>query len=344
MVLDPHEAQIPHAMVAGFVQWMTHHFAGHAEGAHIAPGTAADGPVTVSPGVREQAVFLDESRTLFGIASLPAGERPKHAVLLLNSGANHHIGTGRMYVKFARRLAERGRLVLRYDVSGIGDSAPQAGERDNVVYTSRAVGDLATALGFVRDRLGAEQVEVAGLCSGAYFGFKGAVAGLPIDGVTVVNPLVFFWKDGMSLAYPPFQMVQAAAQYQRSMLRPEKWLKLVRGKVDLRTVAQVVTHRAAERTQRLARNILRVLGIRPAEDLAGELEQVVGRGTTLRFVFSVGDPGEALLDDGAGWTLARLERRRAISLTHLPDCDHSLSSAWMHELLWRELSRALSTT
>jgi hypothetical protein len=138
-------------------------------------------------------------------------------------------------------------------------------------------------------------------------------------------------------------MVQAAAQYQRSMLRPEKWLKLVRGQVDLRTVVQVVTHRVAERTQRLARNVLRVLGIRPAEDLAGELEGVVARGTALRFVFSVGDPGEALLDDGAGWTLGRLERRGAITMTHLPDCDHSLSSAWMHEMLWKQLVRGLET-
>ena len=341
MVLDPHEALVPQAMVSGFLQWMASQFPGHAEEARIEPVQVVQGPIPVCSGVRERSVFLDESQTLFGVVSMPAGGRPERAVLLLNSGANHHIGTGRMYVKFARRLAERGWLVLRYDVSGIGDSAPHQGEPENVVYTARAVGDLATALTFVRTELGVGRIEVAGLCSGAYFGFKGAVAGLPMQGVTVINPLVFFWKEGMSLAYPPFQMVQAAAQYQRSILRPEKWLKLIRGQVNLRAVAQVVTHRVAERTQRLARNLLRGIGIRPSEDLAGELESVVGRGTALRFVFSVGDPGEALLDDGAGWALARLERRGAIRMAHLPDCDHSLAASWMHELLWRELTDGL---
>ena len=287
--------------------------------------------------VEESAHFLDQAGTLFGLTSAPVGDRPTRVLVLLNSGSNHHIGGGRMYVKFARRLAARGWLVIRYDVSGIGDSAPHDGCPENEVYTSRAVGDLATALEFARARFGVEDAEIAGLCSGAYHAFKGAVAGLPIRGLTVVNPLVFFWKEGMSLAYPPFEMVQAATHYQESIFRPAKWLRLVRGQVDVPMIVRVVASRAADRGRGLITNLRRSLGFATADDLGAEVERIAAAGTRLRFLFSSGDPGEALLEAGGNWTLWRLRRRGSLQIGRLPNCDHSLSGGWMHEVLWREL-------
>ncbi|MEZ4414013.1 MAG: alpha/beta hydrolase [Gemmatimonadales bacterium] len=341
MVLDPHEAEVPEQMLGTFTKWLTAQFP--AEATQHTAKQALTGPVSVSPGVEESAHFLDDAHRLFGVVTTPVGPPPTRALLLLNSGSNHHIGNGRMYVKFARRLARQGWLVLRYDVGGIGDSAPHPGAPDNDVYTANAIGDLATAIAFVRGRPGIARVEVSGLCSGAYHGFKGAVAGLAMDGITVVNPLVFFWKDGMTLAYPPFQMVQAAAQYQQSAMRLDKWLKLLRGQVKLRPILEVLAHRAADRATGLVRNLRRAIGLPPAEDLGRELEEVVARGTALRFVFSVGDPGEALLRVGAGWVLPRLERSGQVPIAYLPDCDHSLSASWMHELLWQELTGGLGS-
>ena len=341
MMLDPHEAQIPETIVVAFTQWLTSRFPAQPVSRFEGSSEMPTGPVPVAEAVEESGHFLDESRTLFGIVSAPVGARPTRALLLLNSGAIPHVGTGRMYVKFARWLAARGWLVLRYDVSGIGDSRPHEQAPENEVYTASAVRDLATALEFLRTRLGVEHAEVAGLCSGAYHGFKGAVAGLPIHGITVINPLVFFWKDGMSLAYPPFEMVQAASQYQRSLFRAGKWLKLFRGQVDVRMIARVVGSRVVDRGGGLVRDFRRWFGVPSAEDLGGELERVVAGGTALRFVFSAGDPGEALLEAGAGWTLSRLQRRGRVRMAHLLNCDHSLSAAWMHEVLWRELLQGL---
>ncbi len=341
MMLDPHEAEVPEAMIAGFGQWLEIRFPGHAE-SRPAPAAATQvGPVRVEDAVEESAHFLDQAGTVFGVTSAPVGARPTRALLLLNSGSNHHIGSGRMYVKFARRLAARGWLVLRYDVSGIGDSAPHDGRPENEVYTSGAVGDLATALEFTRARFGVEHVEVAGLCSGAYHAFKGAVAGLPIRGLTVVNPLVFFWKEGMSLAYPPFEMVQAATRYQESIFQPAKWLRLLRGQVDVRMIVRVVASRIADRGRGLITNLRRSLGFATTDDLGAELERIAAAGTRLRFLFSSGDPGEALLEAGGGWTLWRPRRPGSLSIGRLAGCDHSLSGAWMHELLWRELLQGL---
>ena len=341
MTLDPHEARVPGQMVSRFADWLTTRFPAPRAERHAPRAVGPGEPVETAPGVVESAHFLDRANRLFGVLTAPSTGTPTRAVLLLNSGANHHIGNGRMYVKFARRLAREGWLVLRYDVSGIGDSAPHPGAPENDVYTVNAVRDLATAITFVRNRPGIGRVEVTGLCSGAYHGFKGAVAGLPMDGVTVVNPLVFFWKEGMSLSYPPFQMVQAAAQYRRSVLQSDKWKKLARGEVRILPVVQVLVRRFIDLLGGFVTNLRRALRFPPKDDLGSEIRRVVGRDTALRFLFSSGDPGESLLRTGAGWVLPRLARSGRVPISHLSGCDHSLSSAWMHELLWRELVRGL---
>lgn len=345
MMLDPHEALVPSRMIDAVMDWMEARFPERAavqpRAVSVAPAAIADLAVPVAEGVEERLHSIGDDPRLFGVVTSPVGARPTRAVVLLNSGANHHVGNGRMYVKFARRLAARGWLVLRYDVSGIGDSDRHAGAPENEVYTPHAVMDLASAVGFLRREYGPTRVEAMGLCSGAYHAFKGAVARLPLDGVTVVNPLVFFWKPGMSLSYPPFQMVQAAATYQRSMLQAGKWMKLLRGRVDVREVAKVVAHRAGDRARSAAREVARLLHVPVREDLAAELSEVTSRGVAVRFVFSVGDPGEALLRAGAGRRLDLLIDAGSVSLAHLPACDHSLSSAWMQEALWSWFAAAL---
>lgn len=342
MTLDPHEAVVPTAMLSATRRWLEERFAPRASGT---VSTTPDGPPSrtaeVAPGVVEDLTFLDDDARLFGVTTAPASTRPSRAVVLLNSGANHHIGNGRLYVKLARRLAAQGWLVLRYDVSGIGESTPHADAPENEVYTPYAVRDLGRALDFLRARHAAGRIELLGLCSGAYHGLKGAVTGQRVDGVVVINPLVFYWKPGMSLAYPPFQVAQDAARYQRSARDPRKWVKLLRGDVGLRSIVRVVWHRLVERTRDWARELKRALGMHVPDDLARDLDALVRRDVRVRFVFSTGDPGEALLRSAAGRRLAQFERSGRVSITHLEACDHSLSSAWMQDALWTRLEQLL---
>ena len=44
------------------------------------------------------------------------------------------MGPHRLYVPLARDWAARGHHVLRYDLGGIGDSAPPPGAADNIAY------------------------------------------------------------------------------------------------------------------------------------------------------------------------------------------------------------------
>src|ERR1700683_3003922 len=87
--------------------------------------SAADRPVDgMSHGIHDQAVMIGARQTLVGVVTQPAehepGDRP--VFVILNSGIIHRVGHHRMYVTLARALAEAGYQVLRFDLSGIGDS------------------------------------------------------------------------------------------------------------------------------------------------------------------------------------------------------------------------------
>jgi alpha-beta hydrolase superfamily lysophospholipase len=341
MMADPHESQVPSAFIAEVVSWLEATFPSRRSRTDVQlPHSPDDGGLLaalVADGIEERVHWLDDNRRLFGVSTIPVGSHPTRALVLLNSGANHHIGYGRMYVNIARRLAAAGWVVLRYDVSGIGESRPHDGAPECTVYTPHAVEDFGAVLAYLGRAYAPQHIEAMGVCSGAYHALKGAAAGLPVHGVTVINPLVFFWKQGTSLAYPAYEMVKAVSEYKRSILRADKWLKAIRGGVDVREFAMVMTNRLGDRARRSGRELLRTLGAQVEDDLAAELSGIVRRGVRLRFVFSVGEPGEALLRAGAGRTLTKLQATGALSISHLANCDHSLTSTWMQEFAWSQL-------
>src|SRR5438045_1954876 len=88
--------------------------------------------------MREEAVLFGEFRSLVGIVTEPTTQHPhlaRQAVILLNPGIVHRVGPGRIYVKIARALAKMGFVILRFDLSGIGDSAVR---HDNLRFEKSA--------------------------------------------------------------------------------------------------------------------------------------------------------------------------------------------------------------
>ena len=73
--------------------------------------------------MREAAVSFGPNASLVGIItspSVPAARRELPGVILLNAGIINRVGPNRIYVKMARRLADMGLPVLRFDFSGRG--------------------------------------------------------------------------------------------------------------------------------------------------------------------------------------------------------------------------------
>lgn len=129
---------------------------------------------------------------LVGVVTRPHGDVSKVGVLLLNAGLTRHTGPFRMHVELARMLAALGFAVLRFDQSGLGDSAlpgKAAGERRQR--------EIDAAMRVLAHETGAERFVLCGLCSGADDAFHvGAVdarvaGAILLDGVAYPTP--GFW-------------------------------------------------------------------------------------------------------------------------------------------------------
>jgi predicted ATP-grasp superfamily ATP-dependent carboligase/dienelactone hydrolase len=367
MMLDPHESIVPEGILAAVLGWL--------ENAERTPASATPAAISSEPrpptanptrrkvtltplavadpangpepqvAVEETLVQFGGAAQLFGILSAPAGgdgtSSAASAVVLLNAGAVHHVGPNGLYVGLARHLARLGHTVLRMDLAGIGDSAPRAGEPENVVHPHAALQDVRNGIDFLRRDRGARDVRAVGLCSGAYHAFKGAVARLPLDAAVIVNPLAFFWKDGMSLAYPKHRVAADIMRYRTNAFSIASWRKLLSGQVDLRQLSQVLWRHLVSLAAGPRHAAARALGRPLPDDLRTELEHAAAGGIGLQFVFSDGDPGFELLRQGAGGSVRRLQARDELTVNVIPGADHTFTDLKARALLVDVLTRKL---
>lgn len=328
MTSSAHESVVPEGLLDTATKWLS-----SLDEERVTPprsNTASRDDMTDGT-VRESIVRPDAQFPSFGILTEPATRgASRDVVLLLNAGAISRIGPGRLYVTLARRLASHGNIVLRFDICGIGDSPPRAGEAENSVYTPRAQEDIDAALLYLNRRYPDARHHAIGLCSGAYHGFKATASGTPpLYSMVAINPLTFFWKEGMSLAEPEFHVAAESARYQASALRLESWKKLLRGKVNVRAMLRIFALRLQSTATNVAREIARRLRLPLKDDLAAELRAAARARRKIHFIFGSGDPGLVLLkEQGGSSTVRRLTRRGALRTTVVPGADHTFTAHW----------------
>ncbi|MDE2434566.1 MAG: alpha/beta hydrolase, partial [Burkholderiales bacterium] len=97
--------------------------------------------------VMEQILQFGPDHSLVGVLTSPVDVKkhahPAVAYILFNSGVISRVGPHRNNVRLARAMAESGEWVLRFDLSGHGDSRPAAG---NLNLREQAVADLKSAM------------------------------------------------------------------------------------------------------------------------------------------------------------------------------------------------------
>ncbi len=347
MMLDPHKVQVPTAMIDGVVGWIAQVTA-DSDLSSAPADEAAAAPLLVASVASENPVFIPGVTKLFGVTTKPlhgadrSTRGARHAVLMLNAGAVHHIGPNRLYVALARRLADQGIASLRLDIAGIGDSRAATMDRENIVYPPGAIDDVQRAITFLQRDY--QEVSVLGLCAGGYHGFKAAVAGALVQRAVIINPLTYFWSEGMSLDRPEAAVVGQAQDYQESMLSLDKWRKVLRGDVDVRYVANVMSRRLQQRAQHTSRELVRRFGIRWGDDLGYEIATTSKRGIALNFVFAKGDPGLAMLHEQAGRAVRQALHNGTVTIDVISGADHTFTACWTHELLLTTLMQRLVPT
>jgi pimeloyl-ACP methyl ester carboxylesterase len=145
--------------------------------------------VGVSENFSEQALLLGKRNSLVGIIARPSSPPPveKAAVVILNTGIVHRVGHHRMYVSLSRKLAGAGHVVLRFDLSGIGDSEQR---NDNLSTIDSSLADMREALDFLAATGQASHFVLIGLCSGADHAVLYAPTDPRVAGLVLMDPTI----------------------------------------------------------------------------------------------------------------------------------------------------------
>lgn len=136
---------------------------------------------------REKAVRFGTTASLVGVLTeavpgTPDADRP--AVLFLNSGILHRVGSCRMHVRLARALSAEGFHCLRFDYSGIGDSDQR---RDSLSFEESAVVETREAMDYLAKAKGTKRFVLMGLCSGADMAHETALADERVAGLVMLD-------------------------------------------------------------------------------------------------------------------------------------------------------------
>lgn len=221
---------------------------------------------------------------------------------------------------------------MRLDFLGLGDSLHPNPEKEHNPYMPEAVENVQQTIHFLRQVHGINNVVLMGLCSGAYVSFQSA---LHLDEDVIheifpINPLTFYWKDGMSLDVAPSEYYFSWDGYQQSVWKKSKWKKLLSGEKKvtevLSTVAVIVWLKFTAFINPLIHRLKWMIGIRNIEDLAWDLDIIAKRGIKINFIFADTDPGIKLLKEGAGKTVDKLRDKNMLTDSFISKANHNFSS------------------
>lgn len=139
--------------------------------------------------VKEQATLLGARKSLVGIIAqgAPASGTDRPAVVILNAGIVHRVGPNRMFVRLARRLAAAGSFVVRFDLSGIGDSETR---NDGLAPLDSSLADIREVLDTLESTRQIRRVVLVGLCSGADQAVIYGANDPRVVGVVMIDPSI----------------------------------------------------------------------------------------------------------------------------------------------------------
>jgi len=265
---------------------------------------------STSAVTEEVLLFGKEDANLVGIITdPPEGRRDPNlpAVILLNPGLINRVGPHRLYVKLARALAERGHVVLRFDLSGIGESRPRT---EILADGYGAVYDTFDAMTWLHWARGATGFILMGHCSGGWHSLITAYEAPNVHGVIAMD------IEAGGDAWVRYDRDRVYSQFYRNyylhgaLPNANRWIRFLTGKVDYRSIARNVTHEIIGgaistaffrlRTKLARKGALTLPGDEQVQSLSKTvvaLTRVLSqRGVPVLFVHSAGGTGAEFID------------------------------------------------
>jgi pimeloyl-ACP methyl ester carboxylesterase len=189
-LLDSQLQEPPYEAIESVAQWLSDALRGEPAPvpATLSPPNAVEWAPWGRPIV-ERTVRLGSLR-LFGIVT--EGTDTSHAptIVLVNEGNTHHIGQSRIWVDLARHLGVAGFRVLRFDLSGNGDSGTRPGQQPHVARAPEAGEDVMEAMRSISPD-DPSDVVLIGFCSGGYQIAEHSLTHAT-RGICVINPSFSF--------------------------------------------------------------------------------------------------------------------------------------------------------
>ncbi|WP_395740778.1 alpha/beta fold hydrolase [Prosthecobacter sp.] len=351
MMAEPHDTVVPQEALQDIEEWMVSKAPPSAPGRRAAPSPGMISMQVSSPAaLREFPLRISRAPDLFGIMTEPVEFSDSLPwIVMLNAGAAYRIGPGRLHVQLARQLAALGYPCLRFDLNGLGDSVLAEQGKENDAYAATAFRDVAAVCDFLHAREPGRPIVLMGLCSGAYVAFQSAVQlrhPAIIESV-LINPLVFFWREGMIINDTNTEQLVAWREYWRSIFKWSQWKMLLTGKTRTGFAGSV---------KRFASHLLPRLpkpgrldapsaeaapqcdyGHPPRKDLPGDLQRVAAAARRLVMFVSDNDPGHFLLMYQARRKATQLMKQGSLQCFFVPEADHTFSTAQARQTFSRSL-------
>ncbi len=352
MMAEPHETQVSHEALRSIVDWMK---------AKAQPTATTTGRTFISGAtsiltsgadvVRESIHQISSTPNLFGILSEPIGRSTSLPwIVMLNAGAAYRIGPGRIHVPLARQLAALGYLCLRLDINGIGDSVAADPEKENDTYAATAFRDVGLVCDYLHAQQPGRPIVLLGLCSGAYVAFQSA-AQLPHPAIIesiLINPLVFYWKEGMIINDTNNDQLVAWREYWKAIFKWSHWKMLLTGKTRagfMGSIKRFAGH-VKPRFPKFGRSAAGIAQATPQSgcahparrDLPGDLSRIVAAGRTLAMFVSDNDPGYFLLMYQARRKAKQLMKQGKLQCRFIHNADHTFSTAQARQTFYQSLT------
>ncbi len=260
-------------------------------------------------------------RGLVGVLTLPEqNEGTLPTILLLNAGMTHRVGPHRLYVRLAARLTDLGFPVLRFDFSGIGDSATSESTEP---LSERSLRETSAAMDFASDQYGATRFIPMGICSGADVGFSLAIHRPQVVGAVLIN-------GGFAPADVDPELLHAAQKriraryYKGRVFDPESWSKLLGLKSDFGAIRETLLGV-------LKRRSIAADSAQPSQETSNsdsDVQQLNHRGVKLLGIYSEGSFSWDLLQLLHGPRAERLREFENTQIEFVASADHIFTPLW----------------
>ena len=278
-------------------------------------------------GFAERLVQFGLGAALAGIICTPAAHSPAKAIIITNTGANHHIGWGRGTVELARGLAQNGIATLRLDLAGLGNSATLPSRASPPLYTADAVADVQAAVDWLK-AAGFAQIGVLGACSGAWLALRSALADPRIGFAIMINLNRFVWPQGACIEDAVRNVYRSSRAYASKATDPRSVLRLLRGEVAAGAIARALLGRAARKLKALYRRAaMRLPLLNASTNIPRQmLQQLAAQGTRALFIYGNHDGGlnDIELHFGSPQAVTKIT---GMQFAKVCDADHNFSPA-----------------